>query len=275
MRTHWFISLCLALIYLLGFSSTSRGIAKRIDRPPCPTLSMMCPTYPVSGSSPLLLSLEVGGARRKGLKDNEVVLVFKGVESKSKVSFKWEVLGGTIVTGQGTRTVSLEPVHASKPQPIELTARVLVGGVDPACEHARSCSLKINTDCPTPEKISEYGDLSFEAEKNHLDRLATYLLPTGPKSVAYIMGYGGRNSCYWREGELRAERAKNYLIEKYSIDKDRIVAFDGGYRKNLTVELFLSFNGGCGPFPTPTVRSSEAEIEMPCSQKYKSRNEPY
>lgn len=266
--------LLLAFVCLSGFSLAPSGMTKRVDRPPCPSLFIMCPTYVVSGSAPIPFSLDLGGAGRKGLKDNEVVVEFKGVESKFEVSYKWEVSGGNIVTGQGTRTILVEATGARQSEAVDIVATVEVGGMDPACSRSRSCSLKVEPGCKAPEKFSEYGDLSFEAEKERLHNLATYLLGGGPDSVAYILAYGGRNSCLWKEGELRAERAKNYLVEQYRIDSDRIIAFDGGYRKNLTVELFLSSRTGCGPFPTPTVRTTKAELEGLCLEKYKKRNEP-
>ena len=266
--------LLMAFVCLSGFPLAPSGMTSRIDRPPCPTLFVMCPTYVVSGSSPITFSLEVGGARRKGLKDNEVVLEFKGVESKFEVSYKWEVSGGNIVTGQGTRTVLVEPTEARQREAVDIVATVEVGGLDPACSRSSSCSLKVDPGGKAPQKFTEYGDLSFAEEKEQLDNLATYLLGSGPDSVAYILAYGGRNSCLWEEGKLRAERAKNYLVETYRIDSDRIIAFDGGYRKNLTVDLFLSSRTGCGPFPTPTVRTTKAELEGFCLEKYKKRNEP-
>src|SRR5687768_1304961 len=80
------------------------GMTNRIDKPPCPTLNVTCPTYVVSGNSPLTLKLDSSGLK-KGLKGDEVVTVWKGVESKDEVSYKWEVSGANILTGQGTRTV--------------------------------------------------------------------------------------------------------------------------------------------------------------------------
>lgn len=266
--------LLLAFVCLAGFALAPSGITKRTDTLPCPALFVMCPSYVVSGSSPIIFSLEVGGVSRKELKDNEVVLEFKGVERKFEVSYKWEVSGGNITTGQGTRTVLVEPTGARQSEAVNIEATAEVGGLDPACSRSISCSLKVDPGCKAPQKFNEYGDLSFEEEKEQLDNLATYFLGSGPDSVAYILAYGGKNSCLWEEGKLRAERAKNYLVETYRIDSDRIMAFDGGYRKNLTVDLFLSSRTGCGPFPTPTMRRSEFEIEGSCLEKYKRRNEP-
>jgi hypothetical protein len=266
--------LLLAFLCLSGFHLAPSGLTEGIDRPPCPTLFVTCPTYVVSGNSPITFSLDVSGGGKKGLKDNEVIVEFKGIQSKWDLSYKWDVSGGIIVGGQGARTVQIEPTALKQSDAVNVLATVEVGGMDPACSRTSSCSLKVDPGCKTPEKFSEYGDLSFEVEKEQLDNFATYLLGGGPDSVAYILAYGGRKSCFWEEGKLRVERAKNYLVEHYSIESDRIVAFDGGYRKNLTVELFLSSRTGCGPFPTPTIRGSMSEIKGSCLEKYKRRNEP-
>src|SRR6185437_3649323 len=230
----------LAFVGLPGFHSAPSGLTEGIDGPPCPTLFVMCPTYVVSGSSPITLSLDVSGAGEKGIKENEVIVEYKGSQSKWDVSYNWDVSGGNIVEGQRTRTVQIESTAAKQNDAVSLLATVEVGGMDPACSRTSSCSLKIDPGCKAPEKFTEYGDLSFEAEKEQLDNFATYLLGSGPDSVGYILAYGGRKSCWWEEGKLRAERAKNYLAEQYRIESDRIIAFDGGFRKNLTVELFLS-----------------------------------
>lgn len=274
MKAIWFGLTLLAFVCLSAFPLAPSGMTKRTDRPPCPTLFVMCPSYVVSGSSPITFSLDLGGRGRKGLKDNEVVLEFKGVESKYEVSYKWDVSGGNIVTGQGTRSLLVEPTGAGQSEAVDIVTTVEVGGLDPACSRTSSCSLKVDPNCKAPQKFSEYGDLSFENEKKQLDNLATYLLAGGPDSVAYILAYGGKNSCLWEEGNLRAERAKNYLVETYRLDGERVIASDGGYRKNLTVDLFLSSRTGCGPIPTPTLRRSEFEIEGSCLEKYKRRNEP-
>lgn len=274
MKAIWFgLTILLAFVCLSAFPLAPSGMTKRTDQPPCPTLFVMCPSYVVSGSSPITFSLDVG-AGRKGMKDNQVIIEFKGVESKYEVSYKWDVSGGNIVTGQGTRSLLVESIGARQSEAVDIVATVEVGGLDPACSRTSSCSLKVNPDCKAPQKFNEYGDLSFEKEKEQLDNLATYLLASGPDSVAYILAYGGKNSCLWEEGNLRAERARNYLVETYRLDGDRVIAFDGGYRENLTVDLFLSSRTGCGPMPTPTLRRSEFENEGFCLEKYKRRNEP-
>jgi len=107
-------------------------------------------------------------------------------------------------------------------------------------------------------KLEEYGSTSFNKEKIVLDKFAASLKGR-PAARAFIIAYGGRHS---RNNEAinRAERAKNYLINVKGVDVARVIAVDGGYREEHTVELFISPNGIAVPTPLPTVCPSEIII---------------
>ena len=49
------------------------------------------------------------------------------------------------------------------------------------------------------------------------------------------------------EAQKAAEDAKQYLVEKFDIDKDRIRIGDGGTQKEFTVELWLVPQGSYLP----------------------------
>lgn len=108
------------------------------------------------------------------------------------------------------------------------------------------------------DKIDVYGDLPFEKEKEHLDHLALQL-QNMPDMRGFIIAYAGRRA---RAGEAqaRAECAKNYLVNERGIEARRIVAMDGGYREEFTVDLYLVPRGAAGPTATPTVDPSEVQI---------------
>lgn len=97
-------------------------------------------------------------------------------------------------------------------------------------------------DVPRAEKsaarrLDDYGDLAFELEKEHLAGFARELR-RAPDAQGYIIVYGGR--CGADAAALeRAERAKDWLINKHGIDASRIVAIDGGYRETLATEIFI------------------------------------
>ena len=76
------------------------------------------------------------------------------------------------------------------------------------------------------------------------------------------MCYGGRVG---RAGEAQArcDRAKNDLVTRKGIDASRIVTVDGGYRENLTVELWVVPSGAQPPTASPNVDPSEVRTTRP------------
>lgn len=116
-------------------------------------------------------------------------------------------------------------------------------------------------------KFDEYGNISFNNEKARLNDFALQL-QAQPDTQAYIIAYGGRRSCV-QEAQVRAERAKNYLVNTRGIEASRIVTVDGGYREEVTVELFIKLSGGSAPVTLPTVCPSEVQISD-CSKVKKS-----
>lgn len=104
-------------------------------------------------------------------------------------------------------------------------------------------------------KIDEYGNIPFGDEKARLDNLDIELRGD-PAAKGYIVGYGGRRA---RVGEARrrVERAKRYLVAARKIDPARLRTIDGGYRENLTVELYVFPADARPPDVSPTVDPEE------------------
>ncbi len=109
----------------------------------------------------------------------------------------------------------------------------------------------------TTRKFDEYGNLRWSDEKARLDNLAIELRNT-PDATGYIFCYGGRVG---RVGEAkrRCRQAVNYLIGRRGHDFDplRVVTVDGGYKANLTVELWIIPSDTTPPQASPTVDPSE------------------
>lgn len=107
-------------------------------------------------------------------------------------------------------------------------------------------------------KLDMYGDIPFEDEKARLDILASQL-QMKPDTRGYIIVYAGQRARV-SEAQSRAERAKAYLISQRGIDPNRVFAVDGGYRRELTVEIWFGSRGAPAPTPSPTLRRSDVEI---------------
>ena len=173
-------------------------------------------------------------------------------------TYNWTVSAGTIESGQGTDTITVSTTGL--PGNSSVTATVDVGGYDRSCSTSDSCTTGLRQG-PEARKIDEYGNIRFNDEKARLDNLAVEL-QNDPTAQGYIICYGGRVG---RAGEAqrRCDRAKNDLVTRRSISADRIVTVDGGYKENLTVELWVVPQGATPPGATPSVDPSEVRTTRP------------
>jgi hypothetical protein len=112
---------------------------------------------------------------------------------------------------------------------------------------------------PAPtRKLDEYGDISWNDEKARLDNFAIEMHNL-PVSAGYLICYGGRVG---RAGAARrrCQRAGGYVSGYRGIDAARVVTVDGGYREELTVELWVVPPGATPPQPSPTVAPGEVRF---------------
>ncbi len=106
--------------------------------------------------------------------------------------------------------------------------------------------------------FDSYGYVGPEEEKKHLDAFARALLGDG-NTEGYIFGYAGQTA-YEGEGKERAEQAKSYVVEKYSIQTERVWAVDAGHHKYHAADLYVLPRGGPAPRPDPNIRPSSVQI---------------
>ncbi len=114
---------------------------------------------------------------------------------------------------------------------------------------------------PSPtssRKIDEYGNLLWRDEKARLDNIAIEVR-NSPRAIAYLVCYGGRRA---RVGEARRRcaRAAGYLVTTGGIEASRVSMMDGGFREDLSVELWVLPMGSSLPTASPTVDPSEVTI---------------
>jgi len=186
--------------------------------PPCPTVSVSCPSD-VDQGSPITFSASVSG--------------------DMNVTYNWSVSAGTISSGQGTSSITVDTAGLGGQT---VTATVDLGGLDPSCSRTASCTTSIRAPNPPAVKFDEYGNIKFNDEKARLDNYAIQL-QNQPGSQGYILAYG---SCAG-EAQARADRAKDYLVNTRGIDAGRLVTIDGGCRSDLAVELWVVPTGATAP----------------------------
>jgi K319-like protein len=190
--------------------------------PPCPTVSVSCPAD-VQQGSPITFNASVTGG-----------------PSDLMPTYNWSVSAGTITSGQGTSSITVDTAGIGGQT---VTATVELGGVAPECSRTASCSTSVMVPTVvTPTMFDEYGNIRFNDEKARLDNYAIQLQnQTGAQG--YIIAYG---TCEG-EGQARADRAKNYLVNTRGIEAGRITTVDGGCRADLTVQLWIVPTGATPP----------------------------
>ncbi|HVF51023.1 MAG TPA: hypothetical protein VNA19_13095 [Pyrinomonadaceae bacterium] len=220
----------------VSFSSTTVTVERcpciPIPAPTCPTVRVSCPDTGTIGQ-PVTFTADVSGG-----------------DPNVTPTFNWSVSNGTISSGQGTSSITVDTTGVTG----TITATVDVGGFARDCPASASCTVSFPV-TPVFRKFDEYGNIRFNDEKARLDNFAV-ALQNEPGAQGYIIAYGGRRG---RSGEAqaRADRARDYLVNERQIDASRIVTVDGGFRENLTVELYIVPQGATPPTASPNVDASE------------------
>jgi hypothetical protein len=203
--------------------------------PPCPTVSVSCPSD-VDVGAPITFTASVSGG-----------------DPNMQPTYNWSVSAGTITSGQGTSSITVDTAGVGGQT---VTATVSLGGADPACTGTTaSCSTNVKTPIPPPVKFDEYGNIKFNDEKARLDNYAIQL-QNQPGSTGVIIAYG---TCAG-EAQARADRAKDYLVNTRGIEASRITTVDGGCRSDLTVQLWIVPQGATAP------AASTENVISPCPE---------
>jgi hypothetical protein len=93
--------------------------------------------------------------------------------------------------------------------------------------------------------------LTFEEDRPRIDQFAKNLIKA-VDAKGYVIAYGGRIGPRG-EAKTRLRCISRYLARSYNIKMDRLVLVDGGYRNEISVELFVVRPGDAIPTPQPTV----------------------
>ena len=126
-----------------------------------------------------------------------------------------------------------------------------------------SCSLLLvmtgdSSAAVESRKIDEVTNFNWEDLMARLDFYAIEL-QNMPSSSGYIIVYDGQRS---KRGEVQGWLLciKNYLVERRGLDSKRIMIVNGGYRGNMTVEMWLVPPANSPPKATPTVKPKDVKF---------------
>ena len=216
----------------------------------CPTVTVTCPTEPVRAGQPITFTANLADA-----------------DPSVTPTYNWTVSAGTISSGQGTSSITVDTTGLANNSTV--TATVDVGGFDRSCGTSASCTTGISA--LNARKIDEYGNIRFNDEKARLDNYAIEL-QNDPTAQGYLVCYGGRRG---RTGEAqrRCDRAKDYLVTTRGIEASRIVTVDGGFKEDLTVELWVVPAGATPPQATPSVDPSEVQPTRAPARRRRGRDD--
>lgn len=181
--------------------------------PTCPNVSIACPDAVALGA-PANFTVNLTGGT-------------PGVTP----SYNWSITAGTIISGQGTPSISVDTAGLAGQS---ITASVEVGGFDLRCP--ANCTVQL------PRKVTStltdfYPPIRLNDEKARLDNFAIQL-QNEPSATGYIIVYGGRKATN-AEKQKRIKRAQDYLIFTRGIDAARIQTREGGMRDETTTELWI------------------------------------
>lgn len=206
--------------------------------PLCPSVTVSCPTD-VEPGQPITFTASVTGG-----------------EPGSTFTYNWSVSAGTISSGQGTSTITVDTAGLAGQS---VTATVSLGGADPSCTGTTaSCTTGVKPPPPIPQKFDEYGNIRFNDEKARLDNYAIQL-QNQPGSAGTIIVFG---SCAG-EAQQRGDRAKDYLVNTRGIEAGRITVIDGGCRADLAVQLWIVPAGASAP---PVENPNPVDPCPPCKR---------
>ncbi|MBV9927992.1 MAG: hypothetical protein JOZ96_23430 [Acidobacteria bacterium] len=165
-----------------------------------------------------------------------------------KQTFDWAVSKGRIVRGQGTDSIEVElPPGASG----EVVARVSVHGYSLECTAAATAASAKTTVGVSHFKVDEFGNINSEDTKARLDNFAMELM-NDPTLEAQLVVYGGRSGPPG-QAQRRADVLRNYMVNTRGIDPARVRTFIGGFRDELSGELWLAPSGAPPPPQRPTI----------------------
>lgn len=212
-------------------------------QPPCPTPTVRpedvayCPQVYVRGG-PYVPAPEGPISFKAELHVND---------KKVTPTFSWQVSRGQIVRGQGTETIEVELPPGAKG---EVVARVEVHGYSLECPTGASAAFAKTTVGVSHFKFDEFGDIRNGDTKARLDNLAIEL-QSNPTLQVHLVVYGGRLGPLG-EAARRAHWLKNYLVSTRGLDPARILTVEGGFRDELSGELWVSPQGS----PPPPTRAT-------------------
>jgi hypothetical protein len=157
-----------------------------------------------------------------------------GPQIIGKPGYKWTVSTGSIVSGQGTRSVTVSTTKAD--EGLNITATVMVEGILPACTNTASETAPVAPAFGCGMPFDEYGKARWNEEKARLDnvqiqlnnnpdqRLFIYLRITSDESFDLTRKHAKKmiKHFLWRDKEFDVSRVAVVMY----VDDDHSTVLD-------------------------------------------------
>jgi hypothetical protein len=111
--------------------------------------------------------------------------------------------------------------------------------------------------------FDQYGAISWEDEKSHLDNFAIQL-QNDEKLIGYILVFDAVGGCPG-EAQARAIRAKKYIVEHRGVAWNRVIWRREGYHEGLSTMLQPTPRESILPYPfLSTVAGKDGPLNRSC-----------
>lgn len=146
------------------------------------------------------------------------------VSATLNLRYSWTVGAGTITSGQGTRSITVDTTGLGGEM---LTAAVEVGGLDPNCPRTGAGSTLVIGEVATrfSRKVGEFFDMG---ESGNVNDPSTKLLAefasqiqNDPTVQGFIIAHGGVRLTF---ADISARRAQDFVVNRHGVDPSRLVA---------------------------------------------------
>jgi len=107
-------------------------------------------------------------------------------------------------------------------------------------------------------KFDEFSGANWEDAMARLDNFSLSLR-NEPAAIGIIIVYGGQNRRRF-EPDAWSACIQDYLVTRRGIEATRLAVVLGGYRKNLTVELWEGADKNKVPKPEATIKPGEVKF---------------
>jgi hypothetical protein len=163
-----------------------------------------------------------------------------GPGNQENTTLTWSVTQGTITSGQGTPTITVDTTGLSD---TTITATVTLGGTNPDCR----CTTEANATgvvaaLPQPRLIEEVGPLTADDLRARIDNLFIEL-QNDPAATGYIINYGPPRQVTARERIIRSH------IQLRRYDATRVVIVNGGEEAEIRTRIYIVPQGATPPTP--------------------------